>query len=257
MIIQLSDDLSYWRNNAYPITFQNHHAGFIITGNNITIIGDNEDGSTGGINGNGNAWYNVEQAVTQPGRPMPFVFWNVSDVFVDGFFVKDPPLWSLNIMNGTNMRFNNIHNNATAVNAPYGVNWVQNTDGFGISSQISPFQRKRVSGANWFMADTMDVDNVKLTNLVYQGGDDCIAIKPRSYNVRVSNVTCVGGNGIAIGSLGQYLEDSSVANIIVDSVKVSLILQSVSEIMSRASLESKSLIRILSAALSIGDPTQQ
>lgn len=62
---------------------------------------------------------------------MPFVFWNVSDVVVEDFFVKDPPLWSLNIMNGTNMRFNNIYNNATAVNAPYGQNWVQNTDGFG------------------------------------------------------------------------------------------------------------------------------
>jgi hypothetical protein len=70
------------------------------------------------------------------------------------------------------------------------------------------------------MADTMDVNNVELTNLVYQGGDDCIAIKPRSYNVRVSNVTCVGGNGIAIGSLGQYPEDSSVENVIVDNVKV-------------------------------------
>jgi hypothetical protein len=34
-------------------------------------------------------------------------------------------------MNGTNMRFNNIYCNATAVNAPYGKNWVQNTDGFG------------------------------------------------------------------------------------------------------------------------------
>lgn len=66
----------------------------------------------------------------------------------------------------------------------------------------------------------MDVENVQLTNLVYQGGDDCIAIKPRSYNVDVRNVTCRGGNGIAIGSLGQYLEDSSVANIRVDGVKL-------------------------------------
>ncbi|KAJ5625629.1 polygalacturonase [Penicillium lagena] len=190
----LSDDLSYWRNNSYPITFQNHHAGFIITGDNITIDGF----GTGGIDGNGNAWYNVEKGDTQPGRPMPFVFWNVSDVNVDNFYVKDPPLWSLNIMNGTNMRFNNIICNATAVNAPYGDNWVQNTDGF----------------------DTMDVENVQLTNFYYQGGDDCIAIKPRSYNVDVRNVTCHGGNGIAIGSLGQYLEDSSVANIMFDQVKV-------------------------------------
>lgn len=66
----------------------------------------------------------------------------------------------------------------------------------------------------------MDVENVQLTNLVYQGGDDCIAIKPRSYNVDIRNVTCRGGNGIAIGSLGQYLEDSSVANILVDGVKI-------------------------------------
>lgn len=66
----------------------------------------------------------------------------------------------------------------------------------------------------------MDVENVQLTNFVYQGGDDCIAIKPRSYNVDIHNVTCRGGNGIAIGSLGQYLEDSSVANIRIDDVKI-------------------------------------
>jgi galacturan 1,4-alpha-galacturonidase len=62
---------------------------------------------------------------------MPFVFWNVSDVTVESFFVKDPQLWSLNIMNGTNMYFTDITCNATAVEAPFGVNWVQNTDGFG------------------------------------------------------------------------------------------------------------------------------
>lgn len=62
---------------------------------------------------------------------MPFVFWNVSDIIVDGFYVKDPPLWGLNIMNGTSMTFSDITVNATAVNAPYGENWVQNTDGFG------------------------------------------------------------------------------------------------------------------------------
>jgi hypothetical protein len=69
-------------------------------------------------------------------------------------------------MNGTNMWFDDILCNATAVNAPFGVNWVQNTDGF----------------------DTMDAHNIVLTNMVYQGGDDCIAIKPRSYNIFVQNV---------------------------------------------------------------------
>ncbi|KAI9713204.1 MAG: hypothetical protein M1820_001189 [Bogoriella megaspora] len=189
-----SDDLGYWRNNSYPIAFQNHAAGFIITGDHIKIDGY----GTGGINGNGDVWYTTEAGSTQPGRPMPFVFWNVSDVTVSNFFVKQPQLWSLNIMNGTDMYFDNIYCNATATKAPFGKNWVQNTDGF----------------------DTMDARNIYLTNFVYQGGDDCIAIKPRSYNVYVQNVTCVGGNGIAIGSLGQYLEDSSAENIYISDVNI-------------------------------------
>ena len=48
----------------------------------------------------------------------------------------------------------------------------------------------------------MDVSNIQLTNFTYQGGDDCVAIKPRSYNIKIHNVLCRGGNGIAIGSLG-------------------------------------------------------
>jgi hypothetical protein len=51
ILSQLSDDLDYWRNHSYPIAFQNHHAGFIITGERIHINGYN----MGGINGNGNA----------------------------------------------------------------------------------------------------------------------------------------------------------------------------------------------------------
>lgn len=70
-------------------------------------------------------------------------------------------------MNVTNSRWDDLYVNSTAVNAPYGSNWVQNTDGF----------------------DTMDVTNCKLTNFVYQGGDDGIAIKPRSYNIFMQNVS--------------------------------------------------------------------
>ena len=95
-----------------------------------------------------------------------------------------------------------------------------------------------------FVEDTMDSKNIRLTNFVYQGtfacglatliqhlawltveqpsgGDDCIAIKPRSSNIFVQNATCRGGNGMAIGSLGQYLEDNTVENVVVDDVKVS------------------------------------
>lgn len=70
-------------------------------------------------------------------------------------------------MNGTTMWFDDIYVNNTALEAPFGKNWVQNTDGF----------------------DTMDAYNIRLTNFVYQGGDDAIAIKPRSYNIYIQNVS--------------------------------------------------------------------
>ena len=66
----------------------------------------------------------------------------------------------------------------------------------------------------------MDVNNIWLENFVYQGGDDCVAIKPRSYNVNIRNATCHGGGGMAIGSLGQYLEDSSVENVQISNVTI-------------------------------------
>lgn len=128
MRVQFSPDIEHWRTDSYPIFFQNHAASFVITGDHIQINGY----GTGGIHGNGDAWYTAEAGDTQPGRPMPFVFWNVSDVTVKKFFVKDPPLWSCNIMNGTDMWFDELYCNATATKAPYGSNWVQNTDGFGM-----------------------------------------------------------------------------------------------------------------------------
>lgn len=131
MLCQFSEDLDYWRNNSYHIEFQNHAAGFILTGDHIRIDGHN----VGGIDGNGQLWYYDERGnstvgATRPGRPMPFVFWNVSDVTVKNFYIVQPQLWSINIMNGTNMVWDNIYVNATSPEAPLGYNWVQNTDGF-------------------------------------------------------------------------------------------------------------------------------
>jgi galacturan 1,4-alpha-galacturonidase len=53
---------------------------------------------------------------------MPFVFWNVSDVTVKNFYIVQPQLWSINIMNATNMVWDNIYVNATSPEAPLGYN---------------------------------------------------------------------------------------------------------------------------------------
>ncbi|KAI8199042.1 putative galacturan 1,4-alpha-galacturonidase C [Colletotrichum sp. SAR 10_76] len=189
-----SNNITYWRSNSYFIEFQNHRAAFILTGDGIHIDGH----GTGGIHGNGDTWYTSEAGETVEGRPMPFVFWNVSDVSVRNFYIKQPQFWAYNIMNGTDMVFQNISNNATATKAPGRYNWVQNTDGF----------------------DTMDARNISVKGFEYSGGDDCVAIKPRSYDIYLEDVTCHGGNGIAIGSLGQYLEDSSVENVMMKNLQL-------------------------------------
>ncbi|KAL4805763.1 pectin lyase fold/virulence factor [Aspergillus unguis] len=189
-----SDNLSYWRNNSYPIEFQNHAAGFILSGSGITINGY----GTGSINGNGDPWYTDEAGVTQPGRPMPFVLWNVTNVGVSNFAVVQPQLWSINIMNGHNIHLENVTVSAISSQEPDGENWTQNTDGF----------------------DTADSTNITLRNFTYTGKDDCIAIKPRSFNLHLTDITCNGGNGIAVGSLGQYLEDASVGNISISNARV-------------------------------------
>ncbi|KAF1990897.1 glycoside hydrolase family 28 protein [Aulographum hederae CBS 113979] len=189
-----SDKLAKWRNQSLHVPFQNHAAGFVISGRDIRINGH----STGGINGNGDAWYSEERGKTQPGRPMPFVLWNVTDVSVKKFNIRQPQFWAINIMNGTNVTLSNIYVNATSKDAEEGVNWVQNTDGF----------------------DTLDAYNITLRNFTYTGGDDCVAIKPRSKEIHIHNATCHGGNGIAIGSLGQYEEDSSVTNVVIDNVTI-------------------------------------
>ncbi|KAL4940492.1 hypothetical protein BDV06DRAFT_213464 [Aspergillus oleicola] len=164
-----------------------------LTGKGIRIDGH----GTGSINGNGDLWYTDEAGTTQPGRPMPFVLWNISDTQVSNFAVDQPQVWSINIMNGQNMAFEDITVSVNATQTPEGENWAQNTDGF----------------------DTMDVHNISLKNFAFTGGDDCIAIKPRSYHIRASNITCNGGNGIAIGSLGQYIEDSGVEHVLIENAR--------------------------------------
>jgi polygalacturonase len=46
-----------------------------------------------------------------------------------------PQLWAINMINATNIVFDNIYVNATSPEAPEGINWVQNTDGFSAYRQ--------------------------------------------------------------------------------------------------------------------------
>ena len=72
----------------------------------------------------------------------PFVLWNVSDVHVSNSAIDQPQLWSINIMNGSNLHFANITVTVDDSAAPSGENWAQNTGGFVDSLARLYFQKK-------------------------------------------------------------------------------------------------------------------
>lgn len=53
-------------------------------------------------------------------------------------------------------------------------------------------------------ADTWNSKDIFMANWTVQNGDDCIAAKGNTTNLHVKNVTCYGGAGMTIGSVGQY-----------------------------------------------------
>ncbi|KAL2876637.1 hypothetical protein SGCOL_008216 [Colletotrichum sp. CLE4] len=114
VVHDFSDNITFWRSDGYFIFYQNCRAGFVLSGDGIRINGY----GTGGIHGNGDAWYTAEKGATVEGRTMPFVLWNVSDVTVKNFYIRQPQFWAYNIMNGTAMYFDNISVNTTSTKAP-------------------------------------------------------------------------------------------------------------------------------------------
>ena len=175
-------NLNEWIKNSYDWEFQNQKLAFIVTGNNFVIDGQGK----GGIDGGGQAWYDYAKGYgNKYGRPMSLALKGAKNAVVRGFNIIQPQFWAHVVIESQNVAYDNCVVNATNYNpdADYErMSWLQNTDGI----------------------DTYRSSNVAIRNFVYQGGDDCIAFKPNSTNIAVSNVTCIGGTGIAFGSIGQY-----------------------------------------------------
>ncbi|KAI0794789.1 pectin lyase fold/virulence factor, partial [Fomes fomentarius] len=55
-------------------------------------------------------------------------------------------------------------------------------------------------------------DRISLLRWDITCGDDCLAIKGNSTNIVAKDITCRGGNGIAFGSLGQYVQFNDIVN---------------------------------------------
>ena len=156
---------------------------------NVSIAGP------GTIDGNGEAWWNVTHDDLHY-RPHMIVLHNLTGVVVDGVQLLNSPNHNLVLEDCHNVRVRNlkVHAPASSPNTD-GVNFAGGSDQSIVDSHIS-------------------------------NGDDCVSIvcteeagqqagsAQKGGNVVVSNITCVNGHGVSIGSIRHGI----VKNVTVENV---------------------------------------
>ncbi|KAF7317135.1 hypothetical protein HMN09_00448200 [Mycena chlorophos] len=198
-------DIDYWLNatNTYRVVFiQDQASWFVITGTDFTV----DAHGTGGIQGNGQPWWNFYTTVPRldgDGRPIALTVYKATRGVIRDFTIDSQPFWCNCVAESKDIVYDGMKCNATNTNPEFfNQNIVPNTDGI----------------------DTFRSENVALLNWDITCGDDCIAIKGNSTNVLVKDTICRGGNGIAFGSLAQYVNlTDKVQNVLVDNATMTQI----------------------------------
>lgn len=189
-------DIDYWldANNTYRVVFiQSQASWFVVSGTNFEI----DAHWVGGIKGNGQTWWEAFTVLPREdgdGRPLSLTLFQAHHATVRNFIIDSQPFWCNAVANSTDVVYDGMLCNATNTNPEFfGQNIVPNTDGI----------------------DTYRSDNIKLLNWDITCGDDCLAVKGNTSNLFAQNYTCRGGNGVAFGSLGQYVGmDDIVENVL-------------------------------------------
>ncbi|EJC98108.1 pectin lyase-like protein [Fomitiporia mediterranea MF3/22] len=206
-------NIEYWLDmtNTYQVVFiQSQSSWFVLTGKDFVVDAHNE----GGIEGNGQPWWEYFQSHTREdgdGRPLSLTVFEAERGTVRNFRIQSPPFWCNCVANSKDVLYDGMICNATNTNpAFFGENITPNTDGI----------------------DTYRSDSITLRNWDVTCGDDCLAIKGNSTNIVAQGITCRGGNGIAFGSLGQYVQFNDIVdNVLLEDINVLRIDESIQPLM--------------------------
>jgi polygalacturonase len=161
-----------------------------IAGTDITITG----AAGHVIDGNGQAYWDGQGSNGGVDKPDHFI---VLDKMVNGVItnlsIQNWPVHCFDVTGCTGLIMSNLHLDNSAGNAANSVSGglpaAHNSDGFDFSSS----------------------DNVILSNTWVSNQDDCVAVTS-GVNVTVTGMTCIGGHGLSIGSVGGK-SDNTVTNI--------------------------------------------
>ncbi|KAG6822050.1 hypothetical protein H0H92_015521, partial [Tricholoma furcatifolium] len=114
------------------------------------------------------------------GRPISLMITNTTNSIFTGLRFIQSQFWTMAIINSEDVLLDSIYVNSTSSSsAP-----TQNTDG------VDTFYSNRITFRNW-----------SVTN-----GDDSISCKANSTNILIQDSVFYNGLGVAIGSIGQYLD---------------------------------------------------
>ncbi|KAH7129188.1 polygalacturonase [Dactylonectria macrodidyma] len=184
--LKWSNDTDYWLQNSIPIgpgddqnsyppaAYQNQTTAFMLGGKHLYVEGH----GYGTFDGNGQVWYDLVKGESNyPRRPHAIVI-TAKDSYFHGLRWVQPQMWTVTIVGSKRVLLEDIFVQAKSSNR----NPARNTDG----------------------ANTMFSDYITFRGWEVENGDDCIALKANSTNILLENLTFIKGQGVAIGSIGQY-----------------------------------------------------
>ncbi|OAA69913.1 exo-polygalacturonase [Akanthomyces lecanii RCEF 1005] len=185
-----STDIDYWLSVSMPVGFQNQSTVWYFGGDKITVDGH----GTGTLDGNGQVWYDWAKGEGNlPHRPMMINWRNLTNSKVLGLRFVQSQMWTMAVTYSKRLEFTDIYVNNTSTSK-----WsTLNTDGI----------------------DTIYSDDITLRRWRIKSGDDGVALKGNSSNIRVFDTEIYGGQGLAIGSVGQYKDQyEHVTNFLAKNV---------------------------------------
>ncbi|EGN97570.1 glycoside hydrolase family 28 protein [Serpula lacrymans var. lacrymans S7.3] len=194
-VVQYTPNIAYWSPNSLFLTYQNATTYWFLSGDNIHLYGG------GTLDGNGQVWWDYPNATsgtaggssTLFARPIPLTVGNASNVVIEDLTQIQSPFWNNFVYQSTNVTYRNI--NISTVS--YSSNPTLNSDGWDI-----------------YRSSFVTIENSTVNN-----DDDCVSFKPNATNILVQNMNCLAGDGMSVGSLGQYAgETDIVANVTVNNV---------------------------------------
>lgn len=118
-----ADNLQYWIQNTFPVTYAGLHTSWLLGGTNISLRGHGK----ALFDGNGQVWIDENKnGSNRQGRPINLTIWKASNVFVDGITWRQSQFWHTFVAHSQNVTMTNLDMNTTS-NSQYSS---VNTDGF-------------------------------------------------------------------------------------------------------------------------------